>query len=428
MYSAKWSRLDNAAKIFPPSTTKDDTKVFRFSCELYEEVDAGILASALDASLDQFPFYRFIIRRGFFWYYFAKSDLTPQVREEYKPPCAPLYDVNRKNLLFEVTYWGKRINLEIYHALSDGAGALQFLRTIVYYYLLEKHRGIINGTVLLDGDDASDEQRSRDAFDTFYSKGKKAGSFTARSRLPRAYRVRGERFPESRLGVIEGHVSTGAMINKTREHKATISEFLTALLICSVHEGMTVRDEERPVSITIPVDLRKYFTTATARNFFSLINVSHNFRSRGRSFDEVLGEVKKSFKDQLTPEKLHERFNQLLSLEHALYIKMVPLAIKAPVLKNAAWKADREDSAALSNIGKITMPPALVPYIRLFDIFNSTKRPHICLCSFEDNLVISFSSPFISSDIQRAFFRALGGFGLDIEIVSNTEGGADAVL
>jgi hypothetical protein len=421
MYSAKWSRLDNAAKIFPPSTTKDDTKVFRFSCELYEEVDADILRSALDASLAQFPFYRFVIRRGFFWYYFAKSSLKPQVREEYKAPCAPLYDVNRKNLLFEVTFWKKRINLETYHALSDGAGALQFLKTIVYYYLLEKYRGSIDETIQLGGD-ASDEQRSRDAFDAYYAKGKTAGG-SIMPRLPRAYRVRGERFSESRLGIIEGRLSTAAALRKTHEYKATISEFLTALLICSIHEGMTLRDEERPVSITIPVDLRKYFTTATARNFFSTINVSHNFRVQGKSFEDVLEQVKRSFKEQLTPEKLYERLNQLLSFEHALYIKMVPLAIKAPVLKNAVWKAGREDSAAFSNIGKITMPPALVPHIRLFDIFSSTKRPHICLCSFEDNLVVSFSSPFISSDIQRAFFRSLSAQGLDIEIVSNMEDG-----
>jgi hypothetical protein len=422
LYSAKWSRLDNAAKIFPPSTTKDDTKVFRFSCELYEEVDPEILKIALDASLDQFPFYRFIIRRGFFWYYFAKSSLRPQVREEYKPPCAPLYDVNRKNLLFEVTFWKKRINMEIYHALSDGAGALQFLKTIVYYYLLEKYRGSIDETVRLGGNDASDEQRSRDAFDALYARGK-APAGPVMPRLPRAYRIRGERFPESRLGIIEGRLSTAAALRKAHEYQATISEFLTALLICSIHEGMTLRDEERPVSITIPVDLRKYFSTATARNFFSTINVSHNFRTQGKSFEDVLAGVKGAFKTQLTPEKLQERLNQLLSFEHALYIKMVPLVIKAPVLKNAAWKADGKDSAAFSNIGKITMPPAMVPYIRLFEIFSGTKRPHICLCSFEDNLVISFSSPFISSDIPRAFFRALSALGLDIEIVSNTEDG-----
>ena len=37
---SSWSRLDNAAKIFPPNSNKRDTKVFRFTCRLKEEINA----------------------------------------------------------------------------------------------------------------------------------------------------------------------------------------------------------------------------------------------------------------------------------------------------------------------------------------------------------------------------------------------------
>jgi hypothetical protein len=419
VYSAQWSRLDNAAKIFPPSTSKDNTKVFRFSCELTEAVEPEPLKRALDAGLVKFPFYRFIIRRGFFWYYFEKSDLQPEVREEYKPPCAPLYRLNRYNLLFEISYYRNRINLEIYHALSDGVGALQFLKAIVSHYLLETHRDIVidEGT---GGDDSSDEQRSRDAFDKYYS-GVKSLKFP---RLPRAYRISGERLPESRLGIIEGHVSTAVMLKKVHEYHATLGEFITALLICSIHEEMNVRDAVRPVSVSIPVDLRRYFATLTARNFFSTITVSHDFSGEARDFEAILAEVKDSFKAQLRPEKIHERLDQLSSLEHVLPIKMVPLAVKAPVLRTIAGQ---EGTVTFSNIGKITMPAAFTPYIRLFSIFNGGRAPRICLCSFGDVLNIGFASPFVSRGLQRAFFRALSAFGVDVEIVSNT-GAYDAVL
>ncbi|GHV91554.1 hypothetical protein AGMMS50268_20570 [Spirochaetia bacterium] len=432
MYSTQWSRLDNAAKIFPPSTTKDDTKVFRFSCELREKVDPVVLQHALDLSLEHFPFYRSTIRRGFFWYYFAQSDLKSEVKEEYKTPCAPLYGVNRNNLLFEVTYYRARINLEIYHALSDGMGALQFLKTIVSYYLLEKHPDTIDAHIHSRSDDASGEQRSDDAFDKYYSKKKssKILKLTVGQQLTQAYRVRGERFSESRLGVIEGHVSAASLLKKAHELNATISELLTALFICAFHGGMKVRDEEKPVSISIPVDLRKFFATPSVRNFFSVINVSHNFSTQGKTFEDVLARVKISLREQLAPEKIFERINQLSSFEHALPIKMVPLAVKVPFLKNAAWNAEKANSAAFSNLGRIIMPPEMVPYIRLFDLFTSTSRPQICICSFEDALVISITSPFVSSNIQRSFFRSLGSLGIDIEIVSNIEnlGGRHALL
>jgi hypothetical protein len=415
---AQWSRLDNAAKIFPPSTTREDTKVFRFSCELHEKADREILRHALNASLEEFPLYRFVIRRGFFWYYFEKSDLQPVVREEYKPPCAPLYGVNRRNLLFELTFYRKRINLEIYHALSDGIGAVRFFKTIVCRYLLEKYQGALHDPAFYKrpaGDETSEEQKSLDAFDKYYEREKQVKP----PRLPQAYHIRGEKFPESRLGIIEGHFSTAAMLKKVHEHNVSLSEFLTALLMCSIHEGMNIRDEEQPVSISVPVDLRRYFAASTARNFFSLINISHDFSKEGKDFQAVLAGAKVSFKARLTPEKIRERLNRLVSLEHALHIKMVPLAVKAPVLKIASQKAEKLDTASFSNIGKITVDQEFIPYIRSFNVYQSTKRLNVCVCSFEDDLAVSFSSPFVSSAIQRSFFCTLTGMGLDIEIASN---------
>ena len=415
-YNRQWSRLDNAAKIFPPTTTRRDPKVFRFACGLYETVDPDVLRSALNKTLEQFPFFRSVLRRGVFWYYFEDSRLQPEVHEENSPPCFPLYNPDRKGLLFEVTYYRKRINLEVYHAMADGAGALQFMKTLVSYYLLEKYQDHIDSNAVMYDYDASDEQRRRDAFDKYFSV-KKLGPIQNR---PRAYTIRGERFPEYRMGIIEGCLSLKALKEKVHELDVTVSEYLTAVLFLSIHEGMALRDEAKPVSLIIPVDLRRFFPSLSARNFFGTINVSHNFREQGREFGDVLAQVKRSFREQLVPENIHRRLNQFSALEHRLFIKLVPLFIKVPVLKISSWKVENEDTAVFSNMGKITMPPELVPYIRLFDVFNSSLRPHVCACSFEDNLVVSFSSPFVTSDIQRCFFRTLTGLGFEVEINSNT--------
>ena len=129
----EWTRLDNAAKIFPPTTNEKDTKVFRFVCEMRDEVNHELLQEALDQTMLLFPFYRSVLRRGVFWYYFENTELKPEVREEHKLPCSMLYHPNRKDLLFEVTYYKERINLEVFHSLTDGTGALAFLKTLLYY-------------------------------------------------------------------------------------------------------------------------------------------------------------------------------------------------------------------------------------------------------------------------------------------------------
>ena len=52
----------------------------------------------------------------------------------------------------------------------------------------------------------------------------------------------------------------------------------------------------------------------------------------------------------------------------------------------------------------------------MFDVFVSTLKIQLQLCSFEDKLALCFSSAFTSSDIERRFFRKLADHGLNIEI------------
>ena len=98
-----------------------DTRVFRFYCELEEEVQEEPLQKALDKTLEKYPIFLSVMRKGLFWHYLEKSDLPAIVREEYKEPCSNLYIRDKKDLLFEVTYYHKRISFEAYHVLTDGS-------------------------------------------------------------------------------------------------------------------------------------------------------------------------------------------------------------------------------------------------------------------------------------------------------------------
>ena len=125
------------------------------------------------------------------------------------------------------------------------------------------------------------------------------------------------------------------------------------------------------------------------------------------------------FKRELTAERLALRMNELAALEHNLIARAVPLAFKDVSLRIANRLSERGITAALSNVGRISMPAGMEEYIRLFDVFTSTNRLQLCLCSFGDRLVLSFSSTFAGVDVQRRFFRRLAQLGIDIEITTN---------
>lgn len=71
----EWTKLDNASKIFPSIANIKDAKVFRVSCELYENIDPIFLQKSLDLTMESFPFYKSVLRRGAFWYYFENSNI-----------------------------------------------------------------------------------------------------------------------------------------------------------------------------------------------------------------------------------------------------------------------------------------------------------------------------------------------------------------
>ena len=98
----KWKKLDNAAKIFPSSSTRADTHVFRLSCELDAPIEPALLQEALDETARAFPIFGYVLRRGVFWYYLEASNLKPTVTQERHHLCAPLYHPTARTLLYAV--------------------------------------------------------------------------------------------------------------------------------------------------------------------------------------------------------------------------------------------------------------------------------------------------------------------------------------
>ena len=406
-----WSRLDNAAKIFPPTSHGSATGVFRLSCELREPVAPDVLQTALDRTLERYPHLLMVMRRGVFWYYLEQTTLRPSVVPEHAPPCAALYEGSR-SLLFRVSYWRHKVSLDMYHVLADGAGAIEFFESLMAAYLMLRHP-----EAGVDGlPQASVSQRWADSFQKYYkphSGGKSSDG------LGRAYRLRGVRRAGGGLTVIEGVADVRQVLAAAHRCGATLTVYMTALLLSAIHSEMYVREQKKPVVLTVPVDLRSFFPSRTTRNFFGTIRVGYDFSKRSGEIDDIVACVAAAFKEELTPERLGARMNQLSALEHNPVLRLIPLALKNPVLRLSGAVSDRGETAALSNVGKFRLPDALHPYVRGFGVFMSTRATQLCTCSFGNELHFGFTSAFENTEVQRRFFELLVNEGIEIEIRSN---------
>lgn len=408
---AYWRSLDNAANLFSAASSPKDTRVFRFYCELKEEVKEEILQEALNQTIQKYPVFLSVMRKGLFWHYLEKSELRPVVREEYKEPCSSLYVRDKKTLLFEVTYYKKRINFEVFHALTDGTGATEFLRELVKNYLYLIHEEDLE-PVELSNQYLTVKDQEDDSFSRYYDP-----DFPRKKKKKiRAVQIKkgGKGYEE--LQINEASMSVKELLGIAREKKVSMSVLLTAAFICAIHEEMSRMQEKKPVILMVPVNLRKIFPSDSMLNFFGYIEPGYQFGGGKDSFEDVLEAVKLYFKENLSKEHMAGRMNELIAIEKHKILKWAPLELKNRCIRAGAKMAEQEVTAVLSNMSVVKMPEDYAQYIEKFGVYTSTNRTELCICSFQDTLSLGFTSRYDSTNIQRNFYRILKELGASVKV------------
>jgi len=408
---AYWRSLDNAAKLFSAASSPKDTRVFRFYCELKEEVKEEILQEALNQTIQKYPVFLSVMRKGLFWHYLEKSELRPVVREEYKEPCSSLYVRDKKTLLFEVTYYKKRINFEVFHALTDGTGATEFLRELVKNYLYLIHEEDLE-PVELSNQYLTVKDQEDDSFSRYYDP-----DFPRKKKKKiRAVQIQkgGKGYEE--LQINEASMSVKELLGIAREKKVSMSVLLTAAFICAIHEEMSRMQEKKPVILMVPVNLRKIFPSDSMLNFFGYIEPGYQFGGGKDSFEDVLEAVKLYFQENLSKEHMAGRMNELIAIEKHKILKWAPLELKNRCIRAGAKMAEQEVTAVLSNMSVVKMPEDYAQYIEKFGVYTSTNRTELCICSFQDTLSLGFTSRYDSTNIQRNFYRILKELGASVKV------------
>ena len=408
---AYWRSLDNAAKLFSAASSPKDTRVFRFYCELKEEVKEEILQEALNQTIQKYPVFLSVMRKGLFWHYLEKSELRPVVREEYKEPCSSLYVRDKKTLLFEVTYYEKRINFEVFHALTDGTGATEFLRELVKNYLYLIHEEDLE-PVELSNQYLTVKDQEDDSFSRYYDP-----DFPRKKKKKiRAVQIKkgGKGYEE--LQINEASMSVKELLGIAREKKVSMSVLLTAAYICAIHEEMSRMQEKKPVILMVPVNLRKIFPSDSMLNFFGYIEPGYQFGGGKDSFEDVLEAVKLYFQENLSKEHMAGRMNELIAIEKHKILKWAPLELKNRCIRAGAKMAEQEVTAVLSNMSVVKMPEDYAQYIEKFGVYTSTNRTELCICSFQDMLSLGFTSRYDSTNIQRNFYRILKELGASVKV------------
>lgn len=423
MKSKDWFKLDNAAKIFPAVSTKKETNTFRIQIVLTDPVDPTLLQQAVDAALERYPLFKVRLKNGFFWKYFDYNEAPFVIRPLPHGVCGSLSPKEHNGYLFQIYHRGSMIVLEMFHSLADGSGAIMFMKSILYEYLTMTGKRITPDNMILTRDSKPTKAEYEDSQATYYDP-KNHGHVKEK----KAFFIKGTPIPDGFTGLIAGTLPTDKVVALARSRQATVTEYLSALMmhviyVTQIQYREHLKENQKPVKIFVPVNLRKHFPSQTLRNFSIFVKSDMRMDRSDITFDEILELVKRQFAAGMAKSELQRKMSENYHFEKNVFLRATPYVLKRFALKiGYAIMGLSLNTLSLSNMGRFEVPPSMEPYIESVScaVYSGKYNTlNLGIMSIRDKFKITFTRSILETNVEREFFRHFTARGIEVELESN---------
>jgi len=421
-HKLRWLRLDNAAKIYPAARRQNWSNVYRLSATLTEPVDTATLQSALDVTVRRFPSICARLRRGIFWYYLQQLEHAPAISPEYSHPLTRMSRDEIRQCAFRVIAHKNRIAIEFFHSLTDGNGALVFLKSLVAEYLQQRYNVHIPAEKGVLG--RLEEPSEAELEDSFL---KYAGPLNASRKENDSWHVSGTPEPDGFLNLTCMQLPAAEVLAQAKAHQVSLTAFLSSAMMMALQNLQAEKisnPRHRPsIKVLIPVNLRKLFPSKTLRNFAMYTTPEIQPKLGYYEFDEICKIVKHTMGVEVTPKVMGMKIATNVSSERLLAVKIIPLFLKNIIMK-AIFDAvgEKKSCLSVSNLGVVELPEEMRPYLTRMDFILGVQAMHPNNCgilTFGDTLYINFIRDTRESELELHFFKVLQSFGLPVTVESN---------
>ena len=413
----KWRKLDNSAKIFPLSESNKYSTVFRYSVVLKENIDKSVLEKAVEKALIRYKEFKVKMKSGFFWYYLEENLKKVIVKEEIYFPCKKIDTVYNNDYLFSVTYFERKINIEIFHSLTDGNGGLIFFREIIYNYLEMKHNE------LLDKDERKIRKVEFDTEDSYLANFDKKLKKNCGNK--RAYLLKGKELKFNQVSVNHLIINNIDLKKECNKYDLSTTQYLTSVLIWSIYNANVLKYKKKinkkPIKVCVPVNLKKYFKSKTMSNFFSYISVDADMNTC-ISFDKITNLVRKDFVKKLSEEEILKTMSSNVKVGNNVFISFIPLFLKKIIIRSIYKEIQKFSSITYSNIGKVGIIGKYQDYIDYFLFLIAPEKIEKIKCSsctYIDKLIFTFTSIINDNSIEKYFYNFLKKQKIEVKVESN---------
>lgn len=390
---------DSAGIIYPYAASKKNSNVFRIEAEIDRNIEECELKKAVSMIYKHFPSFFVQIKKYKSHYVLYNVNFCNIVEKETEQLCRPFVLENSEKPLIRVTYKENKIGVEAFHTVTDGHGLLMFLDGLLLAYCSVTNHIVYESLTQLFAE--NNEKKTEDSFASkFSSRGGKSG------RIGRyAHQIKFSGLNEN-LSFYETAARSSLLYYEAKKRGATVTQIIVSAYIYSIlkSEGLY---RGKPVSISVPVDMRKLFPSETLRNFSLFIIISVKPRKEGLTFDEILNQVKSQFCKKLNREKLAAAAHKNVSDIKSVAFRCAPLFLKKAALKfGYIYLGEKYYTSTVTSFGRINLSDELKNHVKAVRVILGQSPVNAFGCSvvsLGDTTRITFSSKYDINSFVNTF-------------------------
>lgn len=420
-----WLKLDNAAKLFPAIMSAELTSVFRITVFLKKPIKFSVIKEALEITYRRFPYFSVSLGSGLFWYYLEYNHQIPRILTEEKIPCTAFATKRKNEPLYRILVKENRISVEFIHILTDGGGAFEYLKSLLYTYFRLNGNNIPSDEEIILPESPISEEEIEDGYKRFFRrKIPPPGKLTKAWHLP--FRLDGK----PRLKIIRSQITLDKLLEVARSHSVSVTEYMVSVYLFTLQmiyleEKEKVKKQKRGVlRIEVPVNLRKKFPSKTMRNFSLFVLPEIDLRLGVYSFDEILKIVKYQLQTGADVKQITRFLSQNVGHEKSPFVRLLPLFIKSMAI-SAVYKrlGSNQCSGILTNLGRVKLPKEMENLIDAFEVVPTPPNTHVkiscAMVTFKNQLRLDFGNISRSTSFEMHFLKYLTESGIPTKVLNN---------
>lgn len=340
--SKNYIDLDGAGIIYPYVANKEWNSVYRIEAQIKTAVDFLALESAAKEMKRKYPYFFSVISKHKSKYVLKKG-YTSNIIFKDTQLCKP-FDLFNGEPLIRILYTQNTISAEFFHGLTDGHGAQVFFNE-----LLKEYCNIVFSKYSYDCPKIDELPKCEELLktDDIYSHIYEQGGKSVSRFLSKAYQF--EQNEQTALTAFNINASSSALKAAAHKYGTSITQYLCAVELAAIIKTQNVKD--KPIRISVPVDIRKFFDFASIRNasLYFLVEINPD---EATDFKKLITSVKEQFEKNLTKENMQNLAYSNVKCAKMKAFNMLPISLKKVAL-NIGYTSFGENqfTSTLTNLG-----------------------------------------------------------------------------